>query len=163
VSSSENAHYVTEGECGDGVYYSLDRDGVLTVFGNGAMTVSEKESCPWIEYSAEVVEVFIKSGVKSIGRYAFSDHESLERVTIPDSVTDIGFGAFSGCDKVTVYCSKGSVAETCARAEGIPYEYSDGSSSANGDTEVIIICSAVAVVCVALAVVTFVKIKKAKK
>ena len=159
----ESSAFVTEGKCGNGVFYSLDREGVLTVFGNGVMDVSEKSSCPWREYAKDVKEVVIKSGVKSIGRYAFSDHENLERVTIPDSVTDIGFGAFSGCDKVTVYCVKGSAAEACARAEGISYEYSDGSSSQNGGTEVIIICSSVAVICIAVGVAVFIKIKKENK
>lgn len=159
---SENKHYITEGKCGDGVSYTLDRDGILTISGKGAMYTPEDLSCPWREYASEVREVSVKSGVTSIGRYAFSNHENLTLATVPDSVSEIGFGAFSGCEKLTVVCGKGSAAETCMRAEGIPYEYSDGSSSANGSGEIIVICSVVAVVCIALAVVTFVKMKKGK-
>ena len=84
-----NKHYITEGKCGDSVSYSLDYEGVLTVYGNGAMYVSENESCPWREYASEVREVVIKSGVKSVGRYAFSNHENLEKITVPASVEEI--------------------------------------------------------------------------
>ncbi|MBQ8909982.1 MAG: leucine-rich repeat protein [Oscillospiraceae bacterium] len=35
--------------------------------------------------------------VTSIGDYAFSGHSSITCITIPDSVNDIGYGAFSWC------------------------------------------------------------------
>lgn len=42
----------------------------------------------------------IPDSVTTIGYYAFSYCESLRSITIHDSITSIGVGAFSGCDKL---------------------------------------------------------------
>lgn len=43
----------------------------------------------------------IPEGVKKIGAYAFYNNKAIETaVVIPDSVEDIGFGAFWGCDEI---------------------------------------------------------------
>ena len=52
---------------------------------------------------------------------AFRGCVSLERVLIPDSVKDLGWGLFDGCDKVVVYCREGSAAENYCRRNGIRF------------------------------------------
>ena len=55
---------------------------------------------------AEITELVIPIGVKSIGESAFSGCSSLTSITIPDSVTSIGSSAFSGCTcELTVNCN----------------------------------------------------------
>ena len=46
----------------------------------------------------ELVHIDLHDGLKSIGDYAFQDCNSLEGITLPNSVTKIGKGCFSHCD-----------------------------------------------------------------
>ena len=63
--------------------------------GNGAMADYENKSDrPW--NNNDVKKVVFKSGVTTIGKYAFSN-TGLTSVTIPSSVTSIGYAAFSDC------------------------------------------------------------------
>ena len=48
-----------------------------------------------------VKEVILKSGVESIGEYAFGGCTSLMSISIPDSITSIGNSAFSDCSSLT--------------------------------------------------------------
>ena len=64
------------GECGmkEGtVFWELDADGVLHIFGKGAMkNWAAKEEVPWFAYAQKVTEVEVEEGVTAIGSYAFS-------------------------------------------------------------------------------------------
>lgn len=51
---------------------------------------------PWDERRVSIKNVIVKNVVTSIGKYAFSNCNNLESITIPDSVTGIGEGAFDG-------------------------------------------------------------------
>ena len=53
--------------------------------------------------------------------YAFSDCTMLEKVYIPASVAEIKEGIFNGCEKVVIYGSSGSCAETYANQNNIPF------------------------------------------
>lgn len=92
---------VQTGKCGDNVTYSLDTStGVLTISGTGEMKNYNRysyENNPFYDKKFNIETVIIKSGVTSIGDYAFYNCISLTSVTIPDSVTSIGDSAFSGC------------------------------------------------------------------
>ena len=58
----------------------------------------------------------------TISDWAFSECRKLSRITIPDSVHDIGEGAFSNCALlVVVYCREGSAAENYCRRNGIRF------------------------------------------
>lgn len=66
-------------------------------------------------------EVEIPDSVTRMDDCAFRGCVSLERVLIPDSVKDLGWGLFDGCDKVVVYCRKGSAAEDYCHRNGIHF------------------------------------------
>ena len=53
------------------------------------------------DLAKRVENIVILDGVKSIGKYAFSDCFSLTSITIPNSVTSIGDWAFSHCTSLT--------------------------------------------------------------
>ena len=95
VTVNEKASNYT-GYTGD-CTWTLDDNGVLTISGNGAMGDYDygNGDAPWkYEY---VREVILEMGVTSIGINAFYGMKSLEKITIPESVTVIKQGAFSLC------------------------------------------------------------------
>ena len=49
--------------------------------------------------------------------------ENLERIYIPNSVTEFDSKIFTDCDKLTIYCHKGSAAEKYAKENNIPVSY----------------------------------------
>lgn len=67
----------------------------------------------------------IPEGVTSIGGFAFYECEGLTSVTIPGSVTDIGWEPFEGCADVVLSVEKESFAEEYAKDNGIAYIYSE--------------------------------------
>ena len=72
-----------------------------------------------IAYPASSREVWyeIPDSVVRIDDCAFRGCEKLEKVIIPDSVKELGWGLFDGCETtVTVYCDEGSaIQEYCIR------------------------------------------------
>ena len=112
---------VASGECGENISWALDKSGVLYIRGMGDMPEDHRlDSSPWNEIASKVKTVLIEEGVTSIcdrafadftnmtditisnqvvsiGRYAFSNCQSLKSIEIPDSVTKIDEGAFSEC------------------------------------------------------------------
>ncbi len=73
-------------------------------------------------HTAVVIPETIDGGsVTSIGSGAFSNCERIRSIKIPSSVTSIGDGAFSGCDNLTIYCEENSYAKQYAIDNDIPY------------------------------------------
>lgn len=84
------------GSCGKNVTYEFYSDGTLIISGTGAMADN------FFEFSKlDIKNVIIKSGITTIGSWAFSRCSMLMGVTISDSVTSIGDSAFSSCDSLT--------------------------------------------------------------
>lgn len=70
--------------------------------------------------NALVRSVTIPSSVREIDWFAFSGCTCLESITIPSSVLTINYGAFDYCPKaMKVYCEKGSYAEAYALSWGM--------------------------------------------
>ncbi len=70
-------------------------DSTITLSGTGEMDyISDEDS--WEIYSSYIAKAIIEEGVTSINGSAFDFHDNLRSVTIPNSVTHIGSGAFSG-------------------------------------------------------------------
>ena len=91
------ADIVASGTCGakgSNLTWTLDSEGVLTISGSGDMHGYDLPGAPWYGSRSRVKSAVIAEGVTSIGRYAFVDCTSLTSVTIPDSVTSIGYAAF---------------------------------------------------------------------
>ncbi len=65
--------------------------------------------------------VTLPATLTAIGWFAFADCERLSAVTVPASVARIGYGAFDHCPRVTLYCPRGSYAARYASASAIPY------------------------------------------
>ena len=110
------------GTCGANLTWTLTKDGVLTISGEGEMfsftlVVSplsitpmseDTESAPWGEYTALIAKVIVKDGVTSIGDNAFAACENLKEIEIPETVTAIGDNAFSGCEALETITYTGS-------------------------------------------------------
>ena len=88
---------IASGEYGQDIIWTLDKDGVLTISGEGDIIVPESFMPPWSEYSESITSAVIGSGVTNVGYRAFYGCGNLTEVTIPDSVTKIEDEAFFGC------------------------------------------------------------------
>ena len=93
---------VARGTCGENLTWVLTEDGTLTISGTGAIDhYSALEQAPWYDYRESVKAVVMEAGVTGIGRRAFLDCSSLERVTIPEGVTTIDMYSFQNCTSLT--------------------------------------------------------------
>ena len=91
----EAAEVVDSGSCGESLTWSLDGDGVLTIRGTGEMADYQ----PWAGNRWKIESVVVEPGVTSIGE--FYDCSALTSITLPNSVTEIGWYAFRGCSALT--------------------------------------------------------------
>ncbi|MCQ2515166.1 MAG: leucine-rich repeat protein, partial [Ruminococcus sp.] len=92
-----------DGECGENLKWVLDEDNDLTIYGSGDMYDYTDVRVPWSEYSSEISEVIIASGVTSIGSNAFEEFSNINKVIVPDTITKIGDSAFTGCSNITEF------------------------------------------------------------
>ena len=95
------AHAATD-SCGENLKWTLSAQGVLTISGTGEMDNFQAWSgAPWYSFNDQIKKVVIKSGVTSIGDFAFMYCSKLTSVTIADTVTQLGWGAFYSCEALT--------------------------------------------------------------
>ena len=105
------------GACSAGVKWTLDKDGLLTITGSGAMPNYDRwsdERPPWYASRANITGVSIASGITYIGTYAFSNCGNLQNVSIATSLTSIGGCAFENCQKIAQVNYAGTAAQWCA-------------------------------------------------
>ena len=108
------------GTCGENLIWGLTRDGTLYIRGSGEMTDWQYfgNTSPWYSNRSKIRKVKIGRGVTNVGKYAFTDCDSLTSVTIGNSVTSIGEHAFYNCSSltsVTIPDSVTSIAEDAFR------------------------------------------------
>ena len=85
-------------KCGNSAYWSLDKNGQLIITGTGKMMDYAEEdwaAVPWSDIRDRIRSVVIEQNITNVGSQAFRNCRNLTGVTIPDSVTVIGNGAFS--------------------------------------------------------------------
>jgi len=82
-------------------------NGTLIISGNKVMPNYKYKddssiSTPWYPYRDFIVSIIIEDGVTSIGKFAFYGCKNLTSITIPKSVTKIGWWAFDNieCEKL---------------------------------------------------------------
>ena len=88
-----SANAETSGTCGPKLKWHLTDDGVLTISGKGKMNAYIYS--PWLD--SGVKRIILGDSVTTIGNSAFDGCSSLTSVTIPNSVTEIGYYAFKDC------------------------------------------------------------------
>lgn len=86
---------IESGNCSENVYYTLNEDGLLYIFGEGIMYKGNNP--PWESRKDLIKTVIIENGVTSIGDAAFRYLTNVESITIPDTVTYIGYWVFDNC------------------------------------------------------------------
>ncbi len=100
------AEEVNSGTWKKNIFWSYDeQSGTLTVSGNGKMQDAALSEYPWEKYSSIAKSIVVSEGVTSVAEYAFS---SFHRITsnsifLPDSLLEIGNGAFARCDGLTSF------------------------------------------------------------
>ncbi len=87
---------VKTGRCGENLTYTLNTEtGVLKIEGSGAMEDYENfKYSPWYDSRKYILTLDLPAGLTSIGKYTFNECSGLTSVTIPNSVTSIGYEAF---------------------------------------------------------------------
>ena len=94
----------------------------------GCSTIEKENGVSYVDSwvigcDADVRDVELREGTRGIADRAFYKHSSLTYVTIPDSVTSIGFGAFSGCSGLKYVKFEGTKAEWNVIAKGNSWDY----------------------------------------
>lgn len=85
------------------IKWSFDsKTGTLTISGTGEMDDYNEHDIktPWKKYNNYMTNIIIENGITSIGNYAFWCSEAFN-ITIPNSVKNIGKGAFAYCKNLT--------------------------------------------------------------
>ena len=101
-----NIHYsytdetlIAEGDCGESVRWRLTAGGKMTISGHGAMDEPwSGTSAPWEDYKSLIRTAEIRTGVTSVGAWAFDTSRNLVSVSLPEGLTQIGKCAFGRCD-----------------------------------------------------------------
>ena len=72
--------------------------------------------------STAITEVTVPYSVTTIGWFAFADCTSLTSVTLPASVESIGYGAFDACPNLTLSCPENSYAADYATSFALRHD-----------------------------------------
>lgn len=90
------------GTCGNNVTWALTEDGILSIFGSGAMYDYKSGGTPWHSVREKIKSIVVEDGVTSIGAYAFKDYTNIANIMLPNSLINIGRCAFWGCKSLTI-------------------------------------------------------------
>ena len=101
-------------------YKGIDKDLIIPQSIEGKTVVAIAESA-FSEHNIETVT--LPEGILSIDWFAFKGCRNLREITLPSTLTYIGYGAFDFCSKgLTIICDDNSYAESYAISWGFQYE-----------------------------------------
>lgn len=121
-----SGHPIDSGLFGDDITWSVYNNGVFVVKGTGA-TYDFLNDSPFRLYDDLVTAIIIEDGVTVIGEFAFQGATNVERIEIPQTVTEIKWGAFLAAKIKSIVIPKsvvkisGSAFEMCSNLETIYY------------------------------------------
>ena len=103
--SAAGDEIVDKGDCGvngSNVQWSLNKNGVLTITGTGAISgYYSAYNSPWYGHREIITSLTVSNGVTEIGESAFGSLTRLTKVELPDSLIRIGADAFWYCTNLT--------------------------------------------------------------
>ena len=78
----------------------------LTISGTGDISYNYDE--PFQTYRSEITNLVVKNGITGIHGDSFSQYSALRKVTLADSVTDLGAGCFHDCLDLSAFKMSGN-------------------------------------------------------
>ena len=88
----------TGGTCGDALTWEMDTaTGTLTVSGTGEMTNYASFERPWKRLNFDVTTLIIEEGVTNVSDCAFLNFQNLTTVKLPSTIKSIGAQSFERC------------------------------------------------------------------
>ncbi len=98
------------GSFGEGLGWTLDASGLLTIRGSGAMPDFDPVStCPWNGSAAKVKQVVFDGEITYIGTNTFYNCSNLTGIALPAALTGLGDRAFFGCQNLPALTLPGGV------------------------------------------------------
>ncbi|MBE6573391.1 MAG: leucine-rich repeat domain-containing protein [Ruminococcaceae bacterium] len=114
--NDESYNYYVTGVCGDNLTWVYDmQSATLTISGEGEMENYYRNS-PWDEYLSEIKSVIFKSGVTTVGSFAFMGGNSITDVYFPNTLVLINYDCFRECVSLDSIIIPNSVTEIEANA-----------------------------------------------
>lgn len=95
---------------------SGDKTYLMVIDGKGATADYAAGRQPWASYVSSVKELVVISGVTKVGNNVLSGASILKTITLPDTCTEIGDGAFSDCVALDEFNSGEGIERVGARA-----------------------------------------------
>ena len=94
---------IASGNCGDGIIWTLDSNGSLTLNGSGYMdNWGWWNDVPWKDHVKSIKRIIFNGSIKSIGDFAFFECSNLTGISFPGSLVSIGRRSFEETGLVSV-------------------------------------------------------------
>lgn len=92
-----------EGIYNQNIQWKFYEDGTLILNGTGGIENIERtelKEYPWERWDKEIHSICIRTGITSIGAFAFAHLDGLEAVQLPDTLVEMGSWSFGECSRL---------------------------------------------------------------